>query len=205
MKKNCNDKFEKLIKLFKNWNSKINLSAIRDDEGIKIKHIKDSLTILSDDFLVNFPYLKKFFDKKLKVADVGTGGGFPLVPLAICKKNWNLIWIESKNKKVKAVNDIISKLWLKNVEVIWFRAEDVKQNFDIVTARAVAYITKLLPWVSHLVKRWWFLILYKQNSEEEFEDLKKEIWKFGFKLEWYYDYKLFPDDIIRRIYILRKL
>jgi 16S rRNA G527 N7-methylase RsmG len=74
----CKDKFVELIKLFKDRNDKINLSAIRDDEGIKIKHIRDSLIILSDDFLNEFIQLKKIFNKNLKVADVWTWWGFPL-------------------------------------------------------------------------------------------------------------------------------
>jgi len=141
--------YDKLIKYFIDWNSKINLSAIRYEEGIRLKHIQDSLygnKILSQ--------LAKW--NKLNVVDVGTWSGFPLLPLAIENANFNFIWIESVKKKVNAVNDIIEKLGLKNVKVIWSRAENYKeQKFDVLTARAVAYIDKLLKYSFHLVKPGW--------------------------------------------------
>ncbi len=199
------NKWEKLINLFKERNSRINLSAIRDEESIKIKHIDDSLIILSDEFLLKFPQIRNLLQKKwLKICDVGTGWGFPLLPLAISLPNAKFLGIEARNKKVKAVNDIIKRLWLKNAKVIWSRAEQEKKQCDIVTARAVAYITKLLPWVSHLVKKWGYLLLYKLVSDEEYEDLKNIIKKYWFKLDWFFDYKLFDKDILRRIYVLKK-
>lgn len=202
---NCKDKFDKLVELFVYRNNRVNLSSIRDIEWIRTKHIEDSLIIFSDEFLNKFPKLNLFFEKNLKSCDVWTGWWFPLLPLAICKSNWKFVWIDSRKKKIDILKDIVNKLGLSNVKLVWSRAEEFNQEkFDLVTARAVAYITKLLPWVSHLVRSNGYLILYKKVSEEEYYDLKKVISKYNFELDWYYDYKLFKDDILRRIYILRK-
>ena len=190
--------YKKLVDLFLDWNSKINLSAIRDRKGVELKHIQDSLfwdKILKD--LANW--------KKIKVVDVWTGSGFPLLPLAMENSEFNFLWIESVKKKVNAVNDIIEKLWLKNVKVIWSRAEDYKEEkFDVLTARAVAYIDKLLKYTYHLVKPWWYFMLYKLNSEEEYKDILKNCKKYNLELVWKYPYKLYDGDVERIIYVLRK-
>ncbi len=191
--------YNKLISLFKDWNSKINLSAIRDDDWIKIKHIEDSL--------VGNKILHNLFDKndKILVCDVGTWSGFPLLPLAIENPNWDFISIESVKKKVNAVKDIAEKLGLKNIKFIWDRAEKVKNiKADVVTARAVAYIDKLLKFIYHLVKKWWYFVLYKLDSPEEYEDIKKMAKKYNLDIKIVEKYKLFPDDITRVIYVLQK-
>ena len=200
--------YDKLVDLFLDWNSKINLSAIRDKNWVEIKHIKDSLEWLK--------IIEKFENKEsnsnfltlnsqLSVVDIGTGSWFPLLPLAIEKSDWNFVGIESVKKKVNAVNDMIEKLWLKNVNVIWTRAEDYKEKqFDILTARAVAYIDKLLKFTKHLVKKWWYFVLYKLNSDEEYKDILKNCKKYNLELVWKYPYKLFDDDIERIIYVLKK-
>ena len=188
-----------LIKLFSERNSKINLSAIRDEEWIKLKHIQDSLYWDK--------ILKKISNwKKIKVVDVWTWSGFPLLPLAMENPDFQFLWIESVKKKVNAVNDIIKKLWLKNVKVIWTRAEDFKdEQFDVLTARAVAYIDKLLKYTYHLVKKWWYFLLYKLNSDEEYKDILKNCRKYNLELVWKYPYKLYDHDVDRVIYVLKKL
>jgi 16S rRNA (guanine527-N7)-methyltransferase len=128
-----------------------------------------------------------------------------LLPLAIEEPNWDFIWIESVKKKVNAINDMANKLELKNVKVIWTRAEDYKdKQFDILTARAVAYIDKLLKFTYHLVKKWWYFVLYKLDSAEEYDDIVKNCKKYNLELVWKYPYKLYKDNIQRVIYILKK-
>ena len=168
--------YDKLTDLFLDWNSKINLSAIRDKKWVEIKHIQDSLEglkviekLANDprwlDPKINLEWQSSSFSNlssQFSIVDVWTGSGFPVLPLAIEKPEWKFIWIESVRKKVDAVNDMIEKLWLKNIKIIWTRAEDYKeQQFDILTARAVAYIDKLLKFTKHLVKKWWYFVLYK--------------------------------------------
>jgi len=190
--------YEKLLNLFLDWNSKINLSAIRDKKWVKIKHIQDSLEW--------FKVMKKLnLKEKIDLVDVWSWSWFPLLPLAIENKNWNLIWLESVKKKVNAINDMIEKLWLENVKVIWTRAEDYKEKqFDILTARAVAYIDKLLKFTYHLVKKWWYFILYKLDSQQEYKDILKNCKKYKLTLIEKYKYKLFEDDVERIIYVLKK-
>jgi len=192
--------YKKLINLFLDWNSKINLSAIRDEKWVEIKHIQDSLEWLKVIEEILSPDLKN-----VKIVDVGTWSWFPVLPLAIEKPEWEFIGIESVRKKVDAVNDIIEKLWLKNIKIIWTRAENYKEKqFDILTARAVAYIDKLLKFTKHLVKKWWYFVLYKLNSEQEHQDILKNCKKYNLELIKKHPYKLFDDDIERMIYVLRE-
>ena len=191
--------YEKLIEVFKDWNSKINLSAIRDDEGIKIKHIQDSLEgnkILQQLFSPN---------EKKEIVDVWSGSGFPLLVLAKENSQWDFTWIESVKKKVNAIQDMAEKLGLKNVNVIWTRAENyTEKQFDALTARAVAYIDKLLKFTYHLVKPGGYFVLYKLDSAEEYQDILKNCKKYNLELIKTHKYKLFEDDIQRVIYVLKK-
>ena len=199
--------YKKLVDIFLDWNSKINLSAIRDKEWVKIKHINDSLEWLKviEDLVKEDSKLSNL-NSQFSIVDVWTWSWFPVLPLAIEKPEWNFVWIESVRKKVDAVNDIIKQLWLKNIEIIWTRAEDYKKKqFDILTARAVAYIDKLLKFTKHLVKKWWYFVLYKLNSKEEYEDILKNCKKHNLELVGKFPYKLFDEDIERVIYVLKKI
>ena len=186
----------KLIKYFIEENSKINLSAIRNYEDIKLKHVQDSLKLFE---FFSFP-------SNSQIADVWTGSGFPLLPLAIYSKKCKFVWIESVNKKVKAINRIIKKLQLNNVKVLWSRAENyTQQQFDFVTARAVAYADKLIKYTYHLVKKKGYFIFYKIFSEEEYDTLIKVCNQKKLIIEDRFFYKLFEQDIQRVIYLIRKL
>lgn len=184
-----------LIHLFLEKNKQINLSAIRDEEWVMVKHIQDSLE------------LERIIERKswMNVADIWTWGGFPLMPLAILHPECNFVWIDSVRKKTIAVWDILEQLNIKNVEMLRTRVEDVKnQTFDLVTARAVAYADKLLNWVTPLVKKWGKFALMKQVNDDEKKVLLDVAKKKKLTLEKEYNYKLFDWDIDRVIYILRK-
>jgi len=186
---------DNLINTFLGKNKQINLSAIRDRDWVKVKHIQDSLE------------LEKIIDRKewMEIADIGTGWGFPLMPLAISHPECNFVWIDSVKKKTIAVWEILDELGVKNVEMIRTRIEDIKnQTFDLVTARAVAYSDKLLNRATPLVKKWWRIALMKQVNEEEKKVLIDTANKKKLVLEKEYKYKLFEWDIDRIIYILRK-
>ena len=186
---------DKLIHTFLEKNKQINLSAIRDEEWVRVKHIQDSLE------------LEKIIDWKewMKIADIWTGGGFPLIPLAISHPECDFVWIDSVRKKTIAVWEILDKLGVKNVEMIRTRIEEIKnQTFDLVTARAVAYSDKLLNWATPLVKKWWRIALMKQVNDEEKEVLLNEAKKRKLILETEHKYQLFDWDIERVIYILMK-
>ena len=184
-----------LIHAFLEKNKQINLSAIRDEDWVRVKHIQDSLE------------LEKIIDRKewMKIADIGTGWGFPLMPLAISHPECNFAWIDSVRKKTIAVWEILDELGVKNVEMMRTRIEDIKnQTFDLVTARAVAYSDKLLNRATPLVKKWWRIALMKQVNDEEKQVLLDTAKKKNLVLETEYNYKLFDWDIERVIYILKK-
>ena len=185
----------KLIQTFLEKNKQINLSAIRDEEWVRVKHIQDSLE------------LEKIVDWKewMRIADIWTGWGFPLMPLAISHPECNFVWIDSVRKKTIAVWEILDELGVKNVEMMRTRIEDIKnQTFDLVTARAVAYSDKLLNWATPLIKKWWRIALMKQVNDEEKKVLQNVTKKKKLVLEKEYIYKLFEWDIDRVIYILKK-
>ena len=184
-----------LVQKFLEKNNQINLSAIRDEEWVRVKHIQDSLE------------LEKIIDWKewMKIADIWTGGWFPLMPLAISHPECNFVWIDSVRKKTIAVWEILDELWVKNVEMMRTRIENIKnQTFDLVIARAVAYSDKLTNRATPLVKKWWKIALMKQVNDEEKEILLATARKKKLLLEKEYNYKLFDWDIERVIYILRK-
>ena len=160
-----------------------------------MKHIQDSLE------------LEKIIEWKewMKIADIGTGGGFPLMPLAISHPECDFVWIDSVRKKTIAVWEILDELGVKNVEMMRTRIEEVKnQTFDLVTARAVAYSDKLLNRATPLVKKWGRIALMKQVNGEEKEVLLNEAKKRKLVLETEHKYQLFDGDIQRIVYVLKK-
>lgn len=184
-----------LVKVFLEKNKQINLSAIRDENWVMLKHIKDSLE------------LEKIIEwnEWMKVADVWTGGGFPLMPLAISHPECNFMWIDSVKKKTVAVWEMLNELNVHNVEMKWSRIEDIKDiNFDLITARAVAYSDKLLNRINPLIKKWGKVALMKQANEEEKNVILSEAKRKNLVLETEYHYKLFDGDIDRVIYVLKK-
>lgn len=189
-------KREKLIKVFLEKNSQINLSAIRDEEWVYVKHILDALEI------------QNVFDLEewMQVCDVGTWWWFPLLPLAMEYPDVNFTWMDSVRKKLDAVGDIAKQLWITNIELIWKRAEECKdKQFDVITARAVAYVDKLLPRTKHLLKQGGVWILFKQVDEQERRDLLDLCKSMNLRLEYEHEYKLFEWDISRVIYVVRRL
>ena len=150
-------KLEKFYNLLIEWNQKINLTRIVEKEDVYLKHFYDSLTIT------------KVVDlKKIEtLCDVGTGAGFPGIVLKIIYPNLKITLVDSLLKRVNYLNTIIKELELENIEAIHTRAEDLKATFDIVTARAVANIEKLLIYTMHLVNKNGSLIAMKGNIDEE--------------------------------------
>ena len=166
-------KLEKFYQLLIEWNQKINLTRITEKEDVYLKHFYDSLTIVKE----------VDFSKVNTLCDVGTGAGFPGIVLKIFYPNLKITLIDSLLKRVNYLNEIIKELELKDIEAIHTRAEDYHETFDIVTARAVANIEKLLKYTMHLVNKNGKLIAMKGNIEEELtEEVKKKINK-KYKIE----------------------
>lgn len=190
-------KFEKFLEIFKEKNSQINLSAIRDDEWIVEKHFIDSVM------------LNIFLDLEWKVADIWTGWGFPLIPLAITNKDVEFLGIDSVWKKLKAIDDFIKELDLKNVKTLNQRAEEVGQNldyreqFDFVVSRATAFLPTLIEYAIPLLKVSWLFIAYKLNDKEELQSAKKALKRLNAKILKVKNYEIW--DQKRTFVIIEKL
>ncbi len=184
-----------LINTFIKYNSMLNLSAIRSFDEIEKKHINDSIELMK---IISFK-------KWEKILDIWTWGWFPLLPLSIKNNECFFLWLDSRKKKVKAVNDIIFDLWLKNVKCERWRIENFSWEFDYILVRAVSYINNLLIWTKNLLKSWNKLILYKKYSLQEKLDMEKLLKKYNLKLITEHKYLLFDWDIDRVIYILEKI
>lgn len=159
------EQFEKFLELFKEKNSQVNLSSLRDDESIIEKHFVDSLI------------LTKYLELSWKIADIWTWWGFPLLPLSIYL-NWkdtnlDFYWIDSVAKKLKAIDEFALDLWLDNVTTIHSRFEELwldknyRDSFDFVVSRATAYFPTLLEYAIPLLKVGWIFVAYKMDNENE--------------------------------------
>lgn len=192
------DKQKKMIDLFLHINSQINLSSIRDAEGVYTKHILDSLELTK---IIDLP-------KYNTLCDVGTGGWFPLLALAQYKKDHNLslrlTGIDARRKKIDAITGMIEQLELPDTKTVWTRAEEHLTQYDIVTARAVAYADKIIPRCVPLCKKGWLICLYKEVKPEEREEILLQCKQHRLTLEQEHQYRLFDSDIERVIYVLKK-
>ena len=158
------EKFYKYMKSLIEWNEKINLTAIIDEEEIIEKHFIDSLTIL------------KYIKDDYTMIDVGTGAGFPGIVLKIVFPHLKITLIDSLQKRVNYLNSIIKDLSLNEIEAIHSRGEDYHEKFDVVTARAVANIEKLLTYTMHIVNNKGVLVAMKANITEELNpDVQQKI------------------------------
>ena len=159
---------EKFYQLLIEWNQKINLTRITEKEDVYLKHFYDSLTIVKEIDL----------SKVDTLCDDGTGAGFPGIVLKIFYPNLKITLIDSLLKRVNYLNEIIKELELKDIKAIHTRGEEYHETFDVVTARAVANIEKLLKYTMHLVNKNGKLVAMKGNIDEELtEEVKKKISK----------------------------
>ena len=168
------DKFEKYEQMLIETNKKFNLTSIDDPEEIRIKHFEDSLTI------------KSYINDGMKVLDIGSGAGFPGIPLRI-EKNFDLTLIDSVNKKVNFMNQVIDELDLKNTRAVHVRAEDYakdhREEYDMVVSRAVANLSTLSEYALPFLKVGGIFIAMKgPKAEEEYEDAKNALKILGGKL-----------------------
>lgn len=165
--------------LLREWNEKINLTAITDDEGIALKHFADCLTVLK--------YVS--FKEGASVIDVGTGAGFPGLVIAAARDDLSLTLLDSTGKKLNAVADMAEKMGLKNVTVLHARAEEAgkkpeyREAFDYATARAVAQLRVLSEYCLPFVKCGGSFVSMKgAAANEEIESAKAALRLLGGKL-----------------------
>ncbi|MCX5751521.1 MAG: 16S rRNA (guanine(527)-N(7))-methyltransferase RsmG [Candidatus Saganbacteria bacterium] len=189
------DKFNLYKDALIEWNEKFNLTAITDPKEIETKHFEDSLSILQAIELTN-----------QSVADIGTGAGFPGIPLKIASPNIKLTLIEATKKKTEFLKHIVNLLGLKDVEIIWGRAETLKnRQFDVVLARAVAKLPKLVEYCLPLVKsKGVFVAMKSQHIEEEIKEAGTILKKLGGKVKEIKRIILPSSGIARTLVIIEK-
>lgn len=194
------NQFYNYMNLLLEWNQKINLTAITEPEDIILKHFIDSLTI------------NKYIENDGKLADVGTGAGFPGIPLKIYRPDLEIILVDSLNKRINFLNEVISCLKLENIYTIHSRIEDFgkdikyREKFDYVTARAVANVTVLSEYLIPLAKIDGNCIYMKGNEiKEELDNGKNAIKILGGKVEKVDEFELPNTDILRNIIIIKKI
>ena len=180
------------------WNEKINLTAITEPKEVILKHFIDSITI------------QKYIQKENSVVDVGTGAGFPGIPLNIVNNEAKYTLVDSLNKRIKFLDEIIDKLNLKNIETVHSRAEDFakenRETYDVATSRAVAALNVLLEYLLPLVKVGGLCICMKgSNVQEEIEASSNALKILGGQIEKVEQITLPDSDIIRNIVIVRKV
>ena len=203
-------KFEKFLEIFIEKNSHINLSAIRDEEWIIEKHFVDSIMLnIFMDFNVPPTGWIDLVQGNIKVLDLWTGWGFPLIPLAIVNPKIKFVWLDSVGKKLKAIEWFAEELELNNISTIHERAEIVGQNpkhreqYDYVVSRATAFLPTLLEFVVPLLKVGWIFVAYKLADKEELRAAKKALSRLSTKI-----YKVKNYDIEwqrRTLLIIEKL
>ncbi len=193
------DKFARYYELICDFNSHTNITRITSKEDFWNKHIIDSLLPFEEEIEDGF-----------KIADIGSGAGFPGIPLAIKYPNTEVTLVESSNKKTKFLNLVIEDLKLTNIKVLTIRAEelpkDIRETFDIATARAVAQTNVLVELLSAYIKVKGRLFLLKGPKVfEELQELKDGYKKLGLKTDSQKTFKIEGQERIILIFKKTKI
>lgn len=174
------ENYNELIRLSLDWNEKINITAITDPKEFLEKNIIDSLEIVGDEAI----------EKAESIMDLGTGGGYPGLPLAMHYKDKSFTLVDSVGKKLKVIDDIAQKLGITNVRTVHARVEDLakekdfRESFDLVVSRAVAAMPTLVEYALPFVKIGGCFAAYKtENSMEEIAEANAAITKLGGRLK----------------------
>ena len=194
------DEFFKYMNLLIEWNEKINLTSIIEPDEIIIKHFVDCGTIL------------KYLNNNENVIDIGTGAGFPGIPIKILNESLNITLIDSLNKRINFLKEVSNILKLENIKIIHGRAEDLaqqvefRQKYDKSVSRAVANLSTLSEYDLPFVKIGGKMIAMKGfEIDEELENAKKAINVLGGKVEKVEKFNLIDTDNKRSIIIINKV
>lgn len=175
-------------------NKKINLTRILEKEDVYLKHFYDSLTIVK---VVDFSKINT-------LCDVGSGAGFPGIVLKIVFPNLKVVLIDSLQKRVNYLNRTIKSLGLENIKAIHTRSEDYKETFDLVVARAVARLDKLINWCSHLIGKNQLFVAMKANVDDELVGIDKTLTKNNCLVENIEKFNLPKENSNRALVLIRK-
>ena len=182
------EKINKLYDIYKKLNKNVNLISRKNFDNFYLNHIIHSLSLT-----------KFIYEKNIRIIDLGTGGGFPGIPLSIIFDKNEFILVDSIKKKIKALNSIVNSLSLNNVQLINMRMENISIKSDLIICRGVSSIIKILKWSKKSIKKNGKILLLKGG------DVDKELIKINnkfeiFNLENIYSEDYFKDKKIIKIY-----
>lgn len=196
------NQFIKYMRLLQEWNEKINLTAITEDEEIVKKHFIDCIKAFKSEAIKNAN----------NIIDVGTGAGFPGLPIAIMNPNVQVTLLDSLNKRINFLNLVVEELGLKNVKTIHSRAEDgarnkeLREKFDVATSRAVANMAVLSEYCLPYVKvKGYFVALKGPAIEEELKDGQKAINVLGGEFKNIIEVNIEKSDLNHNIVEVKKI
>lgn len=194
--------FKKYYELLIEWNEKINLTAITDEREAALKHFVDSIR----------PLDCGLFFEGAKIIDVGTGAGFPGLPLKIFRPDLNVTLMDSLNKRINFLNEVISGLNLSGVETIHSRAEELgrdknhREKYDICVSRAVANLASLTELCMPFIKKGgYFISLKGPKATDEVNDAKKAIELLGGEFIEIKNYAIDETDLDHNLVIIKKV
>ena len=196
------NQFITYMRLLQEWNEKINLTAITEDEEVIKKHFIDCIKAFKSEAVKNAK----------TIIDVGTGAGFPGLPIAIMDPSIKVTWLDSLNKRINFLNTVVRSLDLNNVTTIHSRAEDgarqveLREKFDVAISRAVANMAVLSEFCIPYVKlNGYFVALKGPAIEEELKEGQKAIETLGGKLEKLVEVNIEESDLKHNIVEVKKV
>ena len=195
-------KLEKYMEGILSWNEKVNLTNITDPAEFRIKHNADSL------MCVDFPE----FRSAKNVIDVGTGGGFPGIPLAVYAPDKNFTLLDSLNKRLKIIDELAGSLDISNITLVHGRAEDIaktkehREKYDLCVSRAVSNLAALSEYCLPFIKVGGYLLAYKgPGAEQEAEDAAKALKILGGRLVGIRETTMEEYGLDHRILVIEKV
>ncbi|KPI46238.1 16S rRNA (guanine(527)-N(7))-methyltransferase RsmG [Clostridioides difficile] len=196
------EKFKKYREILVDWNQKMNLTGIEDEKEVYVKHFLDSISAIKNGYIKN----------GMSIIDVGTGAGFPGLPLKICLDDLELTLLDSLNKRINFLEEVSRELELANIKFIHGRAEDFgkdekyREKYDIATARAVAGLPILMEFCVPFVKvGGYFICLKGPNANLELEESQKAIDILGLEFVEKIDVELPEIDLNHNILVFKKI